>query len=50
MNAEQALQILSQATEPGVRLTRQDYVLIQQALTVLAEALKPKPEEKLDKK
>ena len=46
MNAEQALQILSQATEPGVRLTRNDYVLIQQALNVLAETIKPKEQPK----
>jgi hypothetical protein len=43
MTPEQALNILSQATEPGMKLGRQDYVVIQQALNVLAEAIKPKP-------
>jgi hypothetical protein len=39
MTPEQALNILNQATEPGVKLTRNDYVLINQALKVLAEAI-----------
>lgn len=40
MTPEQALAILSQATEPNVRLTRNDYVLINQALSVLQEFIK----------
>lgn len=40
MNPEQALNILSQATEPNVKLTRNDFVLINQALAVLAELIK----------
>lgn len=40
MNPEQALGILSQATEPNVKLTRNDYVLINQALSVLQEFIK----------
>jgi hypothetical protein len=43
MTPEQALNILNQATEPGMKLGRRDYVVIQQALDVLAEAIKPKP-------
>lgn len=37
MNPIEALNILAQATEPGVKLTRVDFVRIQQAL----ETLKP---------
>jgi hypothetical protein len=40
MTPEQALNILAQATEPNVRLTRADYVLINQALGVLEELIK----------
>jgi hypothetical protein len=37
MNPEQALGVLSQATEPNVKLTRNDYVLVAQALEVLVK-------------
>lgn len=42
MNPEQALNVLAQATEPNVKLTRADYVLINQALSVLSELINPK--------
>jgi len=45
MTPEQALQVLSGATEPGVQPSRRDYVVIEQALQVLAEAIKPKTEK-----
>ena len=35
MNPKQALQVLSIATEPGVKLSRGDYVNVQTALEVL---------------
>lgn len=58
MTPEQALQILNQATQPGVRLTRQDYVLIETALSVIGSVIQelnakpaipaiPQTEEKL---
>lgn len=40
MTPEQALNVLSQATEPNVKLTRGDYVLINQALVILSEFIK----------
>jgi hypothetical protein len=40
MTPEQALNVLAQATEPNVRLTRADYVLINRALGVLEELIK----------
>lgn len=43
MNPEQALNIVDQATQPGARLTRQDYVMVEQALRVIRDAL-PKQE------
>lgn len=39
MNPTQALQIINQATQPGARLTRHDYVLVEQAIGVLAQAI-----------
>ena len=35
MNPIEALNVLAIATEPGVKLTRGDYVRVQQALEVL---------------
>lgn len=44
MTPDQALSILDQATQPHAKLNRQDYVMVQQALLVLAEAIKtPEP-------
>jgi len=50
MTPAQALQILSQATEPGVKLTRQDYIIIQQALNTLELALNQQAEKPTDEK
>lgn len=44
MKPEQALNILSQATEPNVKLSRNDYVLINQALNVLRELIEKEAE------
>ncbi len=46
MNPNQALQILEQATQPGVRLTRIDYVNIQLALEILDKLINPVKETK----
>lgn len=46
MTPEQAISIIDQMCQPNKAFTRQDYVLAQQALQVIAEALKPKTAEK----
>ena len=45
MNPTQALQVLAIATEPGVKLSRADYVNVQSALQVLSKLVdaQPKP-------
>ena len=45
MDPKQALQILAQATEPTVRLTRIDYINIQLALETLDKLVNPKEPE-----
>ena len=48
MNPIEALNVLAIATEPGVKLTRSDYVRVQQALEVLkplVEMTQAKPPE-----
>lgn len=42
MTPEQALQVLSLATEPGIKITRIDYCRIQQALEILDALVKDK--------
>lgn len=49
MTPKQALAVLDQATQPGVRVTRQDYVVVQQALELLATLL-PKEDEEAESK
>ena len=39
MKTDQALSLLEQATQPGVRLSRSNYVQIEKALIVLAKEL-----------
>ncbi len=39
MKTDQALSLLEQATQPGVRLSRSSYVQIEKALIVLAKEL-----------
>lgn len=39
MTPEQAIVLLDQATQPGVKLTRTDYVVINHALVVLKKAI-----------
>ena len=34
---EQAIKILDDATQPGVKLSRMDYVIVQMALEILAQ-------------
>jgi hypothetical protein len=46
MNPNQALQILAQATEPGAKLTRIDFVNVQLALEVLDKLVNPNRETK----
>jgi hypothetical protein len=41
MTIDQALDIIDQATQPSARLTRQDYVLVEQALRLIRDALNP---------
>lgn len=43
MTPDQALQILSDATEPSTqgKISRQGYIAIQQAIEVLSAAIKP---------
>jgi hypothetical protein len=41
MTPQEALQLLSDALEPKVQISRQGYIAIQQALEVLANAIKP---------
>ena len=41
MTVEHALIILDRATQPGVKLTRMDYISIQSALELLAKLLAP---------
>lgn len=36
---EQAIKILDDATQPGVKLNRMDYIIVQMALEVLAEVV-----------
>lgn len=36
---EQAIKILDDATQPGVKLNRMDFVIVQMALEVLAEVV-----------
>lgn len=43
MTPEQALQVLSDATQPHAQIDRKGYILIEQALSVLAKAIKPEP-------
>jgi hypothetical protein len=45
MNPEQALEVLDQATQPGVRMTRQAYMQVEEALRVLADVALPNKEE-----
>lgn len=44
----QALALLSQATEPGTKITRRDCVLIEHALEVIAGALAASEETTFD--
>jgi hypothetical protein len=41
LTPEQALSVLDHALQPGFRLARADYVLIQDALEILAKIVKP---------
>ena len=43
---QEAINILNYATQPSIRLTRQDYVKIDEALNLIANALNTKLEEK----
>lgn len=43
MSPQQALQILDQATQPGVRLSRQNYCDIQMALATLNAIISTPP-------
>jgi hypothetical protein len=47
MTPEQALQILSDATEPSNigKISRQGFIAIQTAIEVLAQVIKPQPAE-----
>ena len=45
MDPKEALKILDQATQPGNRLSRQDFVVVQQALEALDKLVNPKVEE-----
>jgi len=42
MTTAQALQLLSDALEPKVQISRQGYIAIQKALETLAEVVAPK--------
>lgn len=50
MTPEQALQLLSDATEPSTqgKISRQGYIAIQQAIEVLAKLITPEPSESND--
>lgn len=43
MTPMDALQVLARATEPGVRITRTDYVAIDHALCLIRDALTVPP-------
>jgi hypothetical protein len=45
MTPQEALQLLSDALEPKVQLSRAGYIAIQKALETLAEVVSPKPAE-----
>jgi hypothetical protein len=45
MDPKEALKVLDQATQPGVRLTRLDYVVVQQALEALNKLVEPVADE-----
>jgi hypothetical protein len=45
MTPQEALQLLSDALEPKVQISRQGYIAIQKALETLAEVVAPKPAE-----
>ena len=47
MNPTQALQVLAIATEPGVKLSRGDYVNVQTALEVLSKLVEAQPKPPL---
>lgn len=44
MTPQEAIQVLSVATEPGAKLSRFDYVRVQQALEVLNKIVNPSPQ------
>lgn len=48
MTPEQALAVLDQALQPSAKLTRQDYLLVEQALQVLAKLVQETKEKKED--
>ena len=41
MNPKQALEILDQATQPGVRLNRDAYIHVEEAIRTLAKLIDP---------
>lgn len=43
MTPQEALQLLDQATQPGVRVDRIGYIRIQQAIETLAKLMQPQP-------
>jgi hypothetical protein len=43
MNTTQAINVLAIATEPGVKLTRADYVNVHDALEVLKKLIESQP-------
>jgi len=47
MTPEQALQLLSEALEPKAQgqISRAGYIAIQQAIEIIAKAIKPEPSE-----
>lgn len=49
MNPEEALNILDKATQPGVELSRADYVTVQQALVILDGFVTENTKDKKDK-
>lgn len=46
MTPAQALEVLSQATQPHAKLTRAEYVLVEQALVVLDKFLQDSSQPK----
>lgn len=48
MTTEQAVAFLDQATQPGVKLTRTDYVIINHALQVLKQTITASPNPEVE--